>query len=172
MDGLERLLYHLSAYSGEYMLALAVSVMVLAILVLLFYSRLSRFMKPLSRLEKSGASGEELVPSLCAALEDSRAAIDRLRTRLDRIDEEGKNHLRHVGLVKYDAFDDIGGKQSYSLCLLDAKRNGFLITFLTGKSFTRSYAVEITEGKHSRRLGDEELQAYREAASGITGEDS
>ena len=83
---------------------------------------------------------------------------------------ESRACVRYVGLVRFDAFGDIGGQQSYSVCLLDAEKNGVLLTYLTGRNSTRSYAVPIAGGGTSRELSDEEKRALREALSDKTPE--
>jgi hypothetical protein len=74
-----------------------------------------------------------------------------------------------IGLVKYNAFEDIGGMQSYSLCLLTREKNGVILTNLVGRNSTRGYALEVTEGNPSRKLSDEEQRALETALGSIGG---
>jgi hypothetical protein len=76
--------------------------------------------------------------------------------------------LRHVALVRYDAFADVGGRLSYSLALLDDTRSGLVLTTLAGKSDVRTYARTISAGAADGTLTAEEQQAI-EAAAGTTG---
>lgn len=76
--------------------------------------------------------------------------------------------LRHVALVRYDAFADVGGRLSYSLALLDDTRSGLVLTTLAGKSDVRTYARTISAGAADGTLTAEEQQAI-EAATGPTG---
>ena len=76
--------------------------------------------------------------------------------------------LRHVALVRYDAFADVGGRLSYSLALLDDTRSGLVLTTLAGKSDVRTYARTISAGTADGTLTAEEQQAI-EAAAGPTG---
>ena len=64
-----------------------------------------------------------------------------------------------MGLVRYNAFEDIGGNQSFSLCIVDRNRNGFMLTNLVGRNSTRGYAIEIKDGAPSRELSDEERES-------------
>lgn len=70
---------------------------------------------------------------------------------------------RHVGLVKYDAFEDVGGSQSFALALYDDKGDGALITSLVGRSDCRVYCKPLIGGKSERSLSQEEQRAIREA---------
>jgi len=72
-----------------------------------------------------------------------------------------------IGMVRYNAFEDIGGNQSYSLCILDSHGNGFMLTNLVGRNSTRGYAIEVREGDPSRELGEEEKEALAYAMRSI-----
>ena len=67
--------------------------------------------------------------------------------------------LRHVALVRYDAFADVGGRLSYSVALLDDTRSGLVLTTLSGKSDVRTYVRAISGGAAEGTLTAEEQQA-------------
>ncbi len=67
--------------------------------------------------------------------------------------------LRHVALVRYDAFADVGGRLSYSVALLDDTRSGLVLTTLSGKSDVRTYVRTISGGAAEGTLTAEEQQA-------------
>ncbi len=67
--------------------------------------------------------------------------------------------FKGIGMVKYNAFEDIGGNQSYSICILTGEKNGFMLTNLVGRNSTRGYAIEVKVGEPERELGDEETEA-------------
>jgi hypothetical protein len=67
--------------------------------------------------------------------------------------------LRHVALVRYDAFADVGGRLSYSLALLDDTRSGVVMTTLAGKADVRTYVRPISAGSAEGSLTAEEQQA-------------
>jgi len=71
--------------------------------------------------------------------------------------------LRRVALVRYDAFDDLGGRLSFSLALLDDGGNGITLTSIAGTSDTRLYAKSLTAGVGEHALSPEEEQAVRAA---------
>lgn len=68
-----------------------------------------------------------------------------------------------VGLVRYDAFGDMGGRLSFVLALLDARGNGVLVTTICGRQETRTYAKDIKGGKAAVVLTEEEQQAISQA---------
>jgi hypothetical protein len=71
--------------------------------------------------------------------------------------------VRHVGLVRYDAFEDVGGRLSFSCALLDAKGNGVVMTSINGRQDTRVYAKPIADGRSVYNLSIEEEDAIRQA---------
>lgn len=71
--------------------------------------------------------------------------------------------LRHVALVRYDAFADVGGRLSYSLAVLDDTRSGLVLTTLAGKADVRTYVRTISAGSPEGSLTAEEQQAIEAA---------
>ena len=67
--------------------------------------------------------------------------------------------LRHVALVRYDAFADVGGRLSYSVALLDDTGSGLVLTTLAGKADVRTYVRTISAGAPDGSLTAEEQQA-------------
>ena len=64
-----------------------------------------------------------------------------------------------MGLVKYDAFNQMGGQLSFSLALLDENNNGFIINSVHSTEGCYSYTKEIKNGSCSISLGKEEEEA-------------
>lgn len=71
--------------------------------------------------------------------------------------------VRHVGLVRYDAFEDVGGRLSFSCALLDDAGNGVVLTSINGRQDTRVYAKPVRGGRSSYHLSVEEDEAIRQA---------
>jgi hypothetical protein len=71
--------------------------------------------------------------------------------------------VRHVGLVRYDAFEDVGGRLSFSCAMLDDLGNGVVMTSINGRQDTRVYAKPIVEGRSQYNLSIEEEEAIRKA---------
>ena len=71
--------------------------------------------------------------------------------------------VRNVGLVRYDAFEDVGGRLSFSCALLDDLGTGVVMTSINGRHDTRVYAKPVSEGQSSYSLSIEEEEAIRQA---------
>jgi hypothetical protein len=76
---------------------------------------------------------------------------------------ETKGALRHLGLVRYDAFADVGGRLSWSLALLDDGGDGVVLTAIHGRSEARSYAKSIAGWSCEQPMSPEEQDAVASA---------
>ena len=84
--------------------------------------------------------------------------------RKQQVELEGA--VRHVGLVRYDAFEDVGGRLSFSCAMLDDRASGVVVTSINGRQDTRVYAKPVSDGKSPYNLSVEEEEAIRQALAG------
>lgn len=73
--------------------------------------------------------------------------------------------LSKYGIVKYDAFEDVGGKLSFALALLDTKNTGFIVDAIHSRDNCFVYIKEIVNGESYIMLSDEEIKALRSAVN-------
>ena len=71
--------------------------------------------------------------------------------------------VRRMSLLRYDAFEDVGGRLSFSCAMLDDHGTGVVLTSINGRQETRVYAKPITEGTSTHNLSSEEAEAIRQA---------
>ncbi|MGH2681015.1 MAG: DUF4446 family protein [Actinomycetota bacterium] len=74
--------------------------------------------------------------------------------------------VRNVALLRYDAFEDVGGRLSFSCALLDERGNGVVLTSINGRQETRVYAKPVANATSSHNLSLEEEEAIRRAMHG------
>lgn len=74
--------------------------------------------------------------------------------------------VRRVGLLRYDAFEDVGGRLSFSCAMLDEHGNGVVLTSINGRQETRVYAKPVSAGASPHNLSMEEEEAIRRALGG------
>ena len=89
-------------------------------------------------------------------LHKTQAELAELQAKHAKLQAQVQGCLQNVKLVRYDAFDAMGGEMSYSLLLTDAKKDGILLTSIYGREESRSYVKDIKEGKSSYPLAEEE----------------
>ena len=123
-------------------------------------SRLQRFARPYELLLRAAESGDAaaLLQAQLQNVERNTRRIDETLTYVRHLRSQAMTAIQSIGFKRYDAFDDIRGQQSFSLCLLDAHLNGVMITSIAGRSDSRSYAKPIRDGKCEMVISEEEQQ--------------
>jgi hypothetical protein len=91
------------------------------------------------------------------------ARVTHAETRLD-------GTIAHRGLVRYDAYGEMSGRQSTSLALLDANRSGVVLSTIHHREHARLYSKQVHHGKSDLELSPEETEAIALALRGDTGE--
>ncbi|HEX5241131.1 MAG TPA: DUF4446 family protein, partial [Candidatus Limnocylindrales bacterium] len=133
--------------------AFAIALLVVLLLLVLQARRASRLGQRLDRLT-GGADGASLEALLGQNLERVRAVmaqVDRLDGRTGKVESELRTALGHVGLVRYNPFEDTGGQLSFALAILDGAGNGFVVNSLHARQGTRVYAKAISGGRAALR---------------------
>jgi Protein of unknown function (DUF4446) len=99
-------------------------------------------------------------------LDDAEDVVRRLADvskRVEDLEVVARLAVQHVGLVRFDAFEDMGGHLSFAAAMLDADGDGFVLTSINGRQETRIYAKPIDRGSSQYHLSDEEQEAIRRA---------
>ena len=89
--------------------------------------------------------------------------VHGLRQEVAALRAEARDALRHLAVVRYDAFGDMGGHLSWSLALLDDGGHGVVLTSIHGRSEARTYAKNISGWACEQQLSPEEEEAIAHA---------
>lgn len=131
------------------------------------HRRLSATRRSLSILQGT-FEGSTLVDAVATYIQQVRGIDDNTRA-LSAKQEELFNRLsrspRNVGLVRYDAFDDMGGQMSFSVAILNDHGDGVVLTSINGRTEARTYAKAVEVGESDHNLSPEEQKAISEALS-------
>ena len=126
-------------------------------------TRLSRLYRAYKLLQV--AEGRETIVDVMGRTMDEfadlRDEVLRLESQLAATRRDLNMALRHVSVVRYDAFGDMGGRFSFSAALLDDAGDGLVITSIHARSETRTYLKGLAAGDSDITLSPEELQAVR-----------
>lgn len=136
------------------------------LVALALWLRLRRMRRAYTLLQ-GGGRGEDFVTLVGrhgTSVDELRAEVERLRERVKAMNREIADSLRHVAVVRYDAFPDMGGRLSFSAALLDDDGDGLVLTSINGRSETRTYAKGVKAGRSDHQLSPEETQAIGFAA--------
>ena len=129
------------------------------------------------RRPRSSDAPIQMNEALRGVLEGHAAQIKRLeqaarvlnaRDQKQQILIEGS--IRRMALLRYDAFEDVGGRLSFSCAMLDDHGTGVVLTSINGRQETRVYAKPITGGTSSHNLSAEEAEAIKQALAGKAAE--
>lgn len=111
----------------------------------------------------------EVVARKAEEVEALRDDVATLAASIRATQSEVNRAIRHVGLVRYDAFGDMGGRMSFSVALVDDFGNGFVLTTVHARSESRTYVKEIRGGMAEVTLSPEETQALEDAVAQTPG---
>ena len=90
----------------------------------------------------------------------------RLQSRLATAEERLDGAVTHHGLVRYDAYNEMSGRQSTSIALLDGRGSGVVVSSIHHRDQARLYAKQVVEGRGQLELSPEEQEAIRVALAG------
>ena len=94
-------------------------------------------------------------------VDDLPTDVVGLRNEVHALRLEAAQALRHLAVVRYDAFGDMGGHLSWSMALLDDRGDGVVLTSIHGRSEARTYAKNVASWSSDQQLSPEELEAVR-----------
>ena len=149
----------------EYVLiGVSVAALILLILLIITIVNLVQIKKLKKKYAKfmTGSDAQTLEDTIARHLNEIDGLISSNAVNEKNI-AQLKNQIQFafqkVGLVKYDAFQEMGGKLSFSLCLLNEKEDGFIINAMHSREGCYTYIKEIIAGKCVIILSDEEKEA-------------
>lgn len=143
---------------------ITVILLVLLIFLLVRFNQLNvsyqMFMKG-----KKAESLEEEIGALFNDISSLKTSTEKNRKDIKKIIENLSECYQRVGIVKYDAFKEMGGKLSFSVALLNDNETGFIINSIHSSEGCYVYTKEIVNGECAISLGDEEKKALTLALS-------
>ncbi len=146
---------------GYILMGMAFFCVIVLILLIVVLVNTSKFKKRLDFFMK-GNDGKSLEQDIMALFEDNKflkASSEKNKKDIRVITKKLESSYQKMGLVKYDAFHQMGGQLSFSLCLLDDNNNGFIINSVHSTEGCYSYTKEIKAGESAIDLGVEEAEA-------------
>ena len=97
-----------------------------------------------------------------------RQHIEQLDDRVIALERKLQRSKRHLGLVRYDAFPDIGGNQSFTLAVYDDNGDGAILSSIVGRADNKVYGKSLVNGKSDHNLTGEDQLAILEAVKTST----
>ena len=150
---------------------LVIIMMGIMVFVLLYMVRVSMKMTRFLKRYRIFMKGRDAA-SLEKAFAQKFLEVDKLTemanvqaNEIRRIKEIQSRTANKIGIVKYDAFPDVGGRLSFALAMLDESDSGFMLNAIHGREGCYTYVKEIVKGESYVVLGQEEKEALRQAVN-------
>ena len=138
---------------------------VLIVLLVILYNKYKRLQKSYSTFMK-GRNGKNLEKSIFkkfAELEEISELVRENEEKIKGISKKMESHYQKVGIVKYDAFHEMGGNLSFALTMLDENDNGWIFNAMHSREGCYTYIKEIVRGESYIELSEEEQQCLEKA---------
>ena len=148
-------------FDSDYIIiGLAALVFILIILMIINVVQMSKLKKSYKIFMK-GKNAKNLEDTLIKRLNQVDDLINE--KNIKTLFQNMQRTYQKMGLVKYDAFNEMGGKLSFSLAMLDVKNNGFIINAMHTREGCYTYIKEIIDGNSVIVLSGEEQEALNNA---------
>ena len=153
---------------GYLFLGLSIVSVILFILIIITFIQVGKFKKKYKKfmMGKDGGSLENDIMTLYEDNKYIKLSIDKNREDIKELYKKHETALQKIGLVKYDAFKEMGGKLSFAIALLDEKNNGFIINSVHSSEGCYSYTKRVKDGDSQIALSNEEKVAVERAING------
>jgi len=168
MDELNRLL---SDNLAVVLAALAGVLLVVLVLLLIQSLRLRTATRAYRTLVAGGEAGnlQQVIESHIGRVEAVARRLDEMDAAQATLDQRTQASVQHIGVVRFNPFEDTGSDQSFAIALLDGRRDGIVISSLHGRANTRVFAKPVQRGSSSHALSDEEERAIQIALGDAAG---
>ncbi len=157
---------------GIIVILLVALVIILTMITVSMSIRLTRLTKKyyLFMRGRDGQSMEKMFVERFKQLDRLTKQTDDHEMELEILKKNHNSTLTRYGMVKYDAFDDVGGKMSFALAMLDSTNTGFILDAIHSRDNCFLYFKEIVKGESYIMLSDEEVEALKIAVNSETDE--
>lgn len=160
----------IGSFDLSYLFIAAFALILLLLIIAIVHTvRLAKLSKRYKKF-MAGKNAKSLEQDIEGIFEDNRflkASTEKNRKDIQSLYRKFEGAFQKVGIVKYDAFNQMGGQLSFSLALLDENDNGFILNSVHSTEGCYSYTKEIKKGICEISLGDEEKKAL-DIAMGTT----
>jgi hypothetical protein len=147
---------------------IAVAAVIIAIVTLVLLLAAVRDLRRLRAAQSvllGGAKRDlaDFAVSLQTRVDDLHRAVDEVAAAIARVDRRADTTLARTAVVRYDAYEGAGGRQSASVAFLDSSRTGVVLSAIQGRDYARVYIKELDQGKAVIALSPEEQEAVERA---------
>lgn len=153
-------------YTIQIIAAAALLSMLSLLFVVMNYVRTTKVLRRYRRLMR-GADNinlEAMLHQHLDTMQDSMVGLKDIERVTDSLSKQLDGCVQRVGMVRYNAFEQMGGEQSFSVAFLDNQGNGMILTSLYGRSSSTTFGKPVQHHKSSYPLSNEEQEALAQAS--------
>ena len=150
---------------GIIILVLSVILLISLVLNIINLCAIRKLKKKYKRF-MNGKDAKSLEDEIVGLFEDNKfikASVDKNKKDIRTLYKKMESTIQKIGIIKYDAFQQMGGKLSFCLCMLDEENSGFILNSVHSTEGCYTYTKEIINGKAMIDLGKEEEAALKMA---------
>lgn len=150
---------------GYVLLGLVIVIVILLILIIVSLAKISKLQKRLKKFMK-GKDAQSLEKEIVGLYEDNKFLknmVDNNKRDIRDLNKRFTKAFQKVGLVKYDAYQQMGGLLSFSLAILDEENNGLILNSVHSTEGCYTYTKEVKNGTCKLELSNEERVALDQA---------
>ncbi len=144
------------------MIGLQIILIIMYIVLYFKYNRLQKSYHTFMR-GRNGKNLEKSIFKRFERLEEITELAEENREQIKNIYKKMEGHYQKVGIVKYDAFHEMGGNLSFALTMLDENNNGWIFNAMHSREGCYTYIKEIIKGESYIELAEEERQCLEKA---------
>lgn len=154
--------------AGYLLLGLLIINIILLVMIIVAFLQISKFTKKYKKFMQ-GKNAANLETDIMKLYEDNtfiKTQVEKNRKDIIELFKKQRFNFQKMGLVKYDAFKEMGGKLSFAMALLDDNNNGVLLNSVHSSEGCYSYTKRIKNGISAIDLSNEEKVAVERAIQG------
>lgn len=163
-QAMEQIKLLLSNYMGYIVIGLTALVLILLVLLIVNSVKINKMKKRLDKfMSKEDVNLEELLVQYTKKLNNLLEHDKEMQGSIEHMEKAVKNCVQKVGVVRYQAIQNMGADLSYTVALMDESNNGVVFNGIYGRDGCYTYAKPIEDGKSKYNLSEEEEQAIQKA---------
>ena len=147
------------------LIGMIVVILILLVLIIVQFSKLNKLQKKYAKFMK-GKEAKSLDQEIEGLYDDNdyiKKEAEKNRKNIKDIQKKMEYCYQKLGIVKYDAFSQMGGQLSFCLALLNEKDDGFILNSVQSSEGCYTYTKEVKKGECAITLGEEEKKALDQA---------
>ena len=147
------------------LIGMIVLIIILLVLIIIQFSKLNKLQKKYAKFMK-GKDANSLEQEIECLYDDNdyiKQEAEKNRKDIKDIQKRMEYCYQKLGIVKYDAFSQMGGQLSFCLALLNEKDDGFILNSVQSSEGCYTYTKEVKKGECAITLGEEEKKALDQA---------